>query len=147
MYTTCIGLLPKAGYCVRQRTLALCSRNGDFWTMYPWTPICPPPSCNYLLRAKKQKESHYSRSEAMLTRAALFHHWKNENEKKSGHMIKCLLTEWGRAGRENIWLSVRTHGPRAKYFSVRPSHSGNRYILSGRILSGISGKVLWKQGP
>ena len=27
-------------------------------------------------------------------------------------MIKCLLTEFGRAGRENIWLSVMTHGPR-----------------------------------
>ena len=30
--------------------------------------------------------------------------------KKGGHMIKCLSTEWGRAGRETIWLSVRTHG-------------------------------------
>ena len=48
-------------------------------------------------------------------------------------MIKCLLTEFGRAGWENIWLSVRTHGPRctpsvqprAKYFPVRPSHSVN----------------------
>ena len=27
-------------------------------------------------------------------------------------MIKCLLTEFGRAGRENIWLSVIKHGPR-----------------------------------
>ena len=26
--------------------------------------------------------------------------------KKRGHMIKCLLTELGRAVRENIWLSV-----------------------------------------
>ena len=26
-------------------------------------------------------------------------------DKKSGHMIKCLLTELGRAVRENIWLS------------------------------------------
>ena len=34
-------------------------------------------------------------------------------------MIKCLLTELGRAGRENIWLSVRTHGPRCAR-SVRP---------------------------
>ena len=27
-------------------------------------------------------------------------------------MIKCLLTEFSRAGQENIWLSVMTHGPR-----------------------------------
>ena len=27
-------------------------------------------------------------------------------------MIKCLLTELGRAGRENIWPSVIAHGPR-----------------------------------
>ena len=26
-------------------------------------------------------------------------------------MIKCLLTELGRAGRENIWPSVMAHGP------------------------------------
>ena len=71
-----------------------------------WTPKC----CNYLLTAKQQKESHYSRNEAMLPRGLVPP--KNENEKKSRHMIKCLLTERGRAGRENIWLSVRTHGPR-----------------------------------
>ena len=44
-------------------------------------------------------------------------------------MIKCLLTELGRAGRENIWPSVMAHGPRAKYFPVRPSYSVNKYIL------------------
>ena len=27
-------------------------------------------------------------------------------------MKKCLLTELGRAGRENIWHSVMAHGPR-----------------------------------
>ena len=27
-------------------------------------------------------------------------------------MIKCLLTELGRAGRENIWPWVMAHGPR-----------------------------------
>ena len=27
-------------------------------------------------------------------------------------MIKCLLTELGRVGREDIWFSVWTHGPR-----------------------------------
>ena len=31
---------------------------------------------------------------------------------KGCHMIKCLLTEFGRARRENIWLSVMKHGPR-----------------------------------
>ena len=28
---------------------------------------------------------------------------KKKKEKRGGHMIKCLLTELGRAGRENIW--------------------------------------------
>ena len=37
---------------------------------------------------------------------------KNKKEKRGGHMIKCLLTELGRAGRENIWPSVMAHGPR-----------------------------------
>ena len=39
---------------------------------------------------------------------------KNTHKKeiKGGHMIKSLLTEFGRAGRENIWLSVMKHGPR-----------------------------------
>ena len=27
-------------------------------------------------------------------------------------MIKCLLTELGRAGRENIWPELMAHGPR-----------------------------------
>ena len=37
---------------------------------------------------------------------------KNKEEKRGGHMMKCLLTELGRAGRENIWPSVTAHGPR-----------------------------------
>ena len=37
---------------------------------------------------------------------------KKKKEKRGGHMIKCLLTELGRAGRENIWPSVISHGPR-----------------------------------
>ena len=49
-------------------------------------------------------------------------------------MMTCLLTTLGRAGRENIWLSVRTHGPRyawsrAKYFPVQSSQSVNKYII------------------
>ena len=35
-----------------------------------------------------------------------------KKEKRGGHIIKCLLTELGRAGRENIWPSVMAHGPR-----------------------------------
>ena len=30
----------------------------------------------------------------------------------SGHMIKCLLTEFGRASAENIWLGVMKERPR-----------------------------------
>ena len=41
-----------------------------------------------------------------------------------GHMIKCLVTELGQTGRENIWLSVRTHGPRCAR-SVRPDLEPN----------------------
>ena len=37
---------------------------------------------------------------------------KRKKEKRGGHIIKCLLTELGRAGRENIWPSVMAHGPR-----------------------------------
>ena len=37
---------------------------------------------------------------------------KGKKEKRGGHIIKCLLTELGRAGRENIWPSVIAHGPR-----------------------------------
>ena len=37
---------------------------------------------------------------------------KKKKEKRGSHMIKCLLTELGRAGRENIWPSVMVHGPR-----------------------------------
>ena len=42
-------------------------------------------------------------------------------------MIKCLWTELGRAGRENIWLEVRTYGSSAVR-SVRP----DRYAQSVR---------------
>ena len=64
---------------------------------------------------------------------------ENKNKNKSGQMIKCLLTEWGQAGRENIWLSVRMHRPRNSR-SVRPdleqiffpsgqNHLVNKYII------------------
>ena len=43
-------------------------------------------------------------------------------------MIKCLLAEcWAR--RENIWLSVRIHGPQAKHFPAQPSCLVNVRIL------------------
>ena len=57
-------------------------------------------------------------------RAAASVSTKERQKKWSGHMIKCLLTELGRAGRENIWLSVRTHGPRCAR-SVRPDFEPN----------------------
>ena len=37
---------------------------------------------------------------------------KNKKEKRGGHMIKCLLTELGWAGQQNIWPSVMAHRPR-----------------------------------
>ena len=37
----------------------------------------------------------------------------------SGHMIKCLLTEFGKAGRENICLSVMKQG-RARFVGHVP---------------------------
>ena len=51
------------------------------------------PVANFISRKKKKKK-------------------KKKREKRGGHMIKCLLTELGRAGRENIWPSVMGHGPR-----------------------------------
>ena len=50
-----------------------------------------------LLRAKQQKESHYSRHEAMRPHAASFH--QRMKMKKRGHMIKCLMTGTGRTGK------------------------------------------------
>ena len=37
---------------------------------------------------------------------------KRKKEKRVSHIIKCLLTELGRARRENIWHSVMAHRPR-----------------------------------
>ena len=55
---------------------------------------------------------------------------------KGGHMIKCLLTEFGRAGRENIWLSVMKHGPRCAR-SVRHDLEPNIFP-SGPLTQSIS---------
>ena len=49
---------------------------------------------NFVTRKKKKKKK------------------KRKKEKRGGHIIKCLLTELGRAGRENIWPLVMVHGPR-----------------------------------
>lgn len=56
------------------------------------------------------------------------------SEKKTmfSHMMKFLLTELGRIGRENIWLSIRTSWFWVKYFPVRLSHSVNKYIFCFR---------------
>ena len=55
---------------------------------------------------------------------------KKKMEKLGGHIIKCLLTELGRAGRENIWHSVMVHGPRCAR-SVRQIFSRPALPLSG----------------
>ena len=54
----------------------------------------------------------------------------------SSHIIKCLLTEFGGASAENIWLGVMKkrprcarsvgHDPEPNIFSVRPYHSINK---------------------
>ena len=36
---------------------------------------------------------------------------RKKKEKRGGHVIKCLFTELGWAGTENIWHSVMVHGP------------------------------------
>ena len=54
---------------------------------------------------------------------------KKKREKRGGHMIKCLLTDLGRAGRENIWPSVMAHGPRCAR-SVRHDHGPNIFPSS-----------------
>ena len=60
-------------------------------------------------------------------------------------MIKCLLTELRRAGRENIWPSVMEHGPRCArsvchdlgpniFSSGPPTQSISTYYMQGSIL-------------
>lgn len=45
--------------------------------------------------------------------------------------LSIILIDWVRTGRrENILLSVMAYGPRAKYFPMRPSLSGNKYMVS-----------------
>ena len=51
-------------------------------------------------------------------------------------MIKCLLTELGRTGRENIWPSVMAHGPRCAQ-SVRHD-LGPNIFPSGPLTQSIS---------
>ena len=46
-----------------------------------------------------------------------------------GHMIKYLLTKLGRAGWENIWLSVMAHGPHCAR-SVRHDREPNIFPSS-----------------
>ena len=54
---------------------------------------------------------------------------KKKKKKSSGHMIKCLLTELGRAKQKNIWPSVIAHGPHCAR-SVRHD-LGPNIFLSG----------------
>ena len=46
---------------------------------------------------------------------------KKKKEKRGGHIIKCLLTELGRAGRENIWPSVMAHAMTSGQIFSRPA--------------------------
>ena len=61
---------------------------------------------------------------------------KEKDEKHGGHMIKCLLTELARAGRENIWPEVMAYGPSA----ARSVHHdlGPNIFLSGPPTQSIS---------
>ncbi len=61
---------------------------------------------------------------------------KEKQKKIQWSYDKMLLTELGRAGWENIWLSVRTHGPRYAR-SVRPDLKPNIF-LSGPPTQSIS---------
>ena len=81
-------------------------------------------SSNALYWLPKQITSYHWLFKMRAKRAAASVSTKERQKKFSGHMIKCLLTELGRAGRENIWLSVRTHGPRCAR-SVRPDLEPN----------------------
>ena len=54
-----------------------------------------------------------------------------KREKRGGHMIKCLLTELGRAGRENIWSLG--HGARSVHHD-----NGSNIFLSGTPTQSIS---------
>ena len=66
---------------------------------------------------------------------------KKERQKKIQWSYDKMLIDWVRSGRAGKYLalgqdarnslrSVHTSWPRAKYFSVRPSHSVNKYIIS-----------------
>ena len=55
---------------------------------------------------------------------------KRKKKKRGGHIIKCLLTELGRAGQENIWPEVMAYGPPTQsistYYDIAPSFKVNR---------------------
>ena len=68
-----------------------------------------------------------------------------KKEKRSGHIIKCLLTELGWAGQEDIWHSVMAHGPRCAwslchdlgpniFLSGPPTQSISTYFVSRKKL-------------
>ena len=86
--------------------------------------LYPHRSSNALYWLPKQITSYHWLFKMRAKRAAASVSTKERQKKFSGHMIKCLLTELGRAGRKNIWLSVRTHGPRCAR-SVRPDLEPN----------------------
>ena len=67
----------------------------------------------------------------MLCNRVLFRFKQNFQDFQHKWSYDKMLIDWVRSGRRknNIWLSVRTSWPRAKYFPVRPSHSVNKYIF------------------
>ena len=86
------------------------------------------------------------------TRVSSFHQKIENEKKKNGHLRKCLLTEWGRAGRENMWLSVRMHGPRYVWFihpdlepnifpSGPPTQSISTYYICCKLLKKWDSKL------
>ena len=66
-------------------------------------------------------------------------------KKRNSHMIKCLLTEFGQAGRENIWFSqdARTLSqmfsrPALPLSQKVPTVSRELIILKARIFSSVN---------
>ena len=48
---------------------------------------------------------------------------KKKKEKRGGHIIKCLLTELGRAGRESVRPEVMVHAMTSGQIFSRPALS------------------------
>ena len=87
------------------------------------------PSYGYFINSARKTRT---KTTLLLYKSRLF----GQNEQRGGHIIKCLLTELGRARRENIWHSVMAHRPRYPW-SVRHD-LGPNIFLSGPPTQSIS---------